>query len=204
MTVHDLGQTNEFVPPALIGVVPSGFTGAELSAVDLWLPLHAAAYPLQGDAWVESRGYWWLRVVARLGDDVTDERAAEEAAAIFRNSRLDQTDVDDEDPNARIIPASLIAARGPEPAAEVSVARWLAGVSLIVLLIACANVANLMVARSIRRQREVGIRLALGITRRRLVTQMVAEGTLLASLRRGGRTARDVLGRQLHPANAAP
>ncbi|MGH7574334.1 MAG: ADOP family duplicated permease [Longimicrobiales bacterium] len=169
-------------PYTIIGVTPSGFTGAELSSVDLWVPLHVAAYQLLGDYWAESRGWWWLSVVARLGDGVIAERAAAEATAIYRGSRHEEIEAGYEAPDPRLIPASLIAARGPEPGAEASVARWLAGVSLIVLLIACANVANLLVARSIRGQRETAIRLALGITRQRLIVQLLAEGVLLAVL----------------------
>jgi predicted permease len=182
-----LGRTLDFGygPYTIVGVAPAGFTGAELGAVDLWLPLQTTMSQMMSAAGWErrttSRNMYWLAVVGRLAPGVAPEAAESQATTLFRNARSDWPE-DDRFRNARVVAAPLIAARGPLASDESAVATWLAGVSLLVLLIACANVANLLLARMIRQQREVGVRLALGISRGRLLAQTLTESVLLALL----------------------
>jgi predicted permease len=179
-----LGRTLEIAgaPYTVIGVAPLGFTGVDLGSVDVWLPIRAVNTGYPG---LQSRNYQWLRAVVRLSDGI-DVAAAEEAAtALHRAGREETIRAGNYDPDVRIALDPLIQARGPEASAESRVARWLGGVSFVVLLIACANVANLLLARGMRRQREVSLRLALGAERVRMVAFLVGESLILALLGAG-------------------
>ncbi|MFW6078239.1 MAG: ADOP family duplicated permease [Gemmatimonadota bacterium] len=184
-----IGRTIDFGhgPYEIIGVAPEGFTGTDLTPVDVWLPLRKAGTDIRGDGWYDRRGWHWMQVVARLAPGVSPESAAAEATTLHRAGRREMIEADRYDADATVAGLSLIAARGPLASDESAVARWLAGVSLLVLLIACANVANLLLARTLRRRREFGIRLALGVSRGRLLGQVVFESLLLAAL--GGAAA---------------
>jgi predicted permease len=170
-------------PYPIVGVAPRGFTGVNPEAVDFWVPLRTTNAQLRGDTrWMESRGHYWMRFVARLRPGVSPEAAAAEATVLHRQGRREQIEAGDHDPEARALVAPLLLSRGALAPEEAAVAKWLAGISLIVLLIACANVANLLLARSVRQRREIGIRLALGSSRGRLLGQVLAESLLLAAV----------------------
>ena len=162
----------------VIGVAPRGFTGIDLARVDVWLPAVAAEYAQSGDRFFNSRTYFWLEPVVRLKEAASVGSAEAQATALHINGREGRVD-----PDLLIVTtAPLIAAHGPNPSAESKVARWVAGVSLIVLLIACANVANLLLAQGTGRRREVAVRLSLGVSRGRLLREMVFETLVLASV----------------------
>lgn len=186
---------------SVIGVSPAGFTGVELQSVDLWLPIETAQALANGDEWVGLRGWYWLHSVVRLAPGSSLETAQAQATAAHRAGRGELIDQDRYDPEASVLVSPLIAARGPQPAQEAQVARWLGGVSLIVLLIACFNVTNLLLARAVRTRREVAVRLALGVGRGTLFAERLLESMLLAGL---GATAAvgvaRILGQTIHRA----
>jgi putative ABC transport system permease protein len=162
----------------IVGVAPAGFTGVDLSQVDIWLPLHPAGEVEGGGReWAESRGWYWFHTVARVAPGVSMTQAEAAATAVHRRARADQAGYD---PNARVELASVIAARTSRASREARVVPWLMGVALMVLLLTCANIANLLLARSIRNERSTAIRLALGVSRARLVGTVVLESVMLA------------------------
>ena len=173
----DVGELNLTV----IGIAPAGFTGAELAPVDIWIPISEWATRQPGLMGM-SRNF---HAVARLNPGVAVEAAEAEATARHRGGRAESIAQGRYNPDAEIVLAPIIAARGPNPMSETRVVRWLAGVSLAVLLIACFNVANLLLARSIRTRREIAVRLALGASRRQLMGELLAESLVLATLGAG-------------------
>ncbi|HEY5062606.1 MAG TPA: ADOP family duplicated permease [Gemmatimonadaceae bacterium] len=168
------------VPFTVVGVAPQGFTGAELSPVDLWIPLTAFLNDDDGPSYVDQRGSYNIFTVARLKHGVPVARATAEASAIFAAHVDPRFTL--RTPAPHVVLASVIPARGPDPHATATVALWLLGVAGVVLLVACANVATLLLTRAIRRTQEMAVRLSLGISAARLISQLLTESVFLTAL----------------------
>jgi predicted permease len=180
-----LGQTLEVDgnPYTVIGVTPRGFTGADLTPVDVWLPALPAEFLSRGDdGFVTARGSYWLRAFVRMAEGASSEVAEARATALHLGGRSDLIEAGRFNPETYVFTAPLIEARGPTASATSRTALWLGGVSLVVLFITCANVANLLLAQASRKRREIAIRLSLGASRPRLVVEMVLGGLLLSGL----------------------
>ena len=181
----------------VVGVAPPGFSGVDLRRVDVWLPISVASNEIAGPylrladstgrlPWHQVRVLGWVEIVGRLAPGVRDEQAEAELSLAYRRWRAAGPKPESAAEVARLRPRVTVGPvqreRGPERTNDSRVATWLAGVSVLVLLIACANVANLLLARAMRRRREIALRVALGAGRARLVRQLVLESVVLALL----------------------
>ena len=169
-------------PFTVVGVMPPRFTGVERHTTDVWVPMSAVTAERIGQDWATTKNSFWAQGVARVRPNANLALAEQQATTVYRNE-LRGWNQPWRDSSGTIALGSLAAgstATGFSP--EAKVAGWLLGVSAIVLLIACANVANLLIARTIERRREIAVRLALGAGRGRLLRQLLIEAGLLAVL----------------------
>jgi predicted permease len=160
----------------IVGVAPRGFTGPQQGPVDVWMPMNLKG-PRTSANWQTTWTAQWLTIVGRLAPGVTPAQASDELTTLHRRS---YTGTKPHIAGAREFVAPISANDDGVDPPEVAIVRWLAGVALIVLVIACANVANLLLARGMRRSRELALRSALGARPARLVRLLISESLLLS------------------------
>jgi len=171
----------------IIGVAPLGFNGPEvLENNDIYVPvmMQSLVRPPRGGYsgdlnpdLLSRRGSRWMKMIGRLKPGVSFEQAQALVATVTAGLQQAYPETN-RNSIATLFPVSKIDPQGyPQ---LVSVAALLLAVTAIVLLIACANVANLLLARASARRREIAVRLALGASRRRLIRQLLTESLLIS------------------------
>lgn len=179
----------------IVGVAPERFGGlGENGAPAAFVPLTTFAWTFRGPDirkgydYTTNYGWHWLGIAVHTKAGVSDASAeADLSLAFARSWQADYVSPNPRRPSLESLrPRGLLgpvqSERGPNAGPSSKVALWIGGVAVIVLLIACANVSNLLLLRTVARRREIGLRLALGVSRSRLARQLFTETLVLAVL----------------------
>jgi predicted permease len=178
---HDVALNGQHY--TVVGIAPAGFYGVDRGiAAEFWVPLAVSEEIMPdlitGGDMRTKRDNQWLMLDARLKPGISRTRA--EVLLNVIKKRLDDTYRKDEKRHERLTlqtAGGLIAGSATPAFTLMAVLMVVVG---LVLLVACANVANLMLARAVGRQKEIAIRLAMGVGRRQLIRQLLFESFLLA------------------------
>jgi predicted permease len=163
---------------SVIGVAPQGFFGTEIiAAPELWFPMAMQAEIDVGSNWLDKRGVENVFVIGRLKPNVTVPQAQAALTSIALQLEREYPEIN-EGKRVSISPPGMMG--GTMRGAILGFAGLLMVIVAFVLLLACTNLANLLLARAADRRKEIAVRLSLGASRLRIVWQLMAESMLLA------------------------
>jgi putative ABC transport system permease protein len=175
----------------VIGVAAEGFHGPLIMKADLWMPITMQAITRAGEALINQANTSWIQIMGHRHPGQTDSTVRAELQVLAQQGLADHA------PRLRasviVSPSAFLNYPDMLNQAVPALAILLAAVSLV-LLVACANVANMLVARGFNRSRELAIRLSIGADRFRLVRQLLTEHLLLGLLGGAGGLALSQIG----------
>jgi len=181
-----IGKIQRFnnVPHTIIGVAPKGFYGTFVGrAIQFWVPVSMEETFESGGYKLEDRGARWIESYVRLKPGVSRAQAQPQISAIAARLRKDYPVIN----RGRSLGLWALWQTPFNHAGELMpILAVMVGVVAFVLLIACANVGNLLLVRSLVRRHEMSVRVAIGASRSRLLKQLLTEGLILSALGTAG------------------